>query len=278
MLPLRSNSGVDDPASIRMSGLKSGDIAPDFSSSGASLCSETSFRSQSKSCLSGSPLAAGSAGISGPCFISLSLQTDGGRSNNSFLRFDKEAKVDATATVEGSPDLASKLTPFTGPLWASKMLTEGGMLAADMSSLEYKFSKQGSSKRIKKLGKERIIGDTKGSPPRGASGDFSGTGASGDFRALAPSRSADRISCSADSGPDSFTAPGVFSPSMSSVDDKDSVAYKTVEGEDGEGRGRLEEEELLLVSTMFLNLDLIPQSIPELAPRNQNTKNSIEED
>nr|GMD24998.1 hypothetical protein Iba_chr08cCG5920 [Ipomoea batatas] len=42
-----------------------------------------------------------------------------------------------TATVEGSPDLASKLTPFTGPLWASKMLTEGGMLAADMSSLAH---------------------------------------------------------------------------------------------------------------------------------------------
>nr|GMD32680.1 hypothetical protein Iba_chr09bCG10520 [Ipomoea batatas] len=61
-----------------------------------------------------------------------------------------------------------------------------------------------------------------------SSGDFSGTGLSGDFRALAPSRSADRISCSADSG--------VFSPSMSSVDDNDSFAYKTVEK--GEARRR----------------------------------------
>lgn len=70
------------------------------------------------------------------------------------------------------------------------------------------------------------MGDTKGSPFTWFSGDFSGREASDDFKTLAPDRSADRTSCSADSCPDSFTAPCVFCPMVSLVDDNASTAYK----------------------------------------------------
>lgn len=139
----------------------------------------------------------------------------------------------------------------------------------------------------------RVMGDTKGSPSTWFSGDFSGREASDDFKTVAAAaRSADRTSCSADS----FTAPWVFPPRVSLVDDSASAAYKTGQinlkkkrlffsffqihanmyvqkqissirskfktkrtlerlplgrGDDeGEERGRLEEEELRLVSTM----------------------------
>jgi len=44
---------------------------------------------------------------------------------------EREVNIEAPATAEGSPDLASTCIPFNAALWASKILTEGGVPAVE---------------------------------------------------------------------------------------------------------------------------------------------------